>query len=209
VHALSFSLFVLIDPVTDHVLYSPKRFEKLLDEAVKGNTLFGADDRIGITSSTGALAKAGLIPTSTVLTLADRLRNETESECRPFHAPSHADFAAADEVWQMILSRLGEISLVWFENKNVKDRLNAFRRVSAVMEADDLGVDPACSRLLCPWSSVLASSTPKTRIPVSLSFETLLSVSLHRRRTQGKCSQQDMAANSPWGQGRRRASRTV
>jgi hypothetical protein len=62
---------------TDRVLYTPERFAQIVDEAAKGDGMFTADDRIEIANTVGALAKAGLIPTSTTLTLAVKLRNET------------------------------------------------------------------------------------------------------------------------------------
>jgi aminopeptidase 2 len=67
----------VLDIATDHVLYTPERFAQIFDEAVKGDGLLTADDRIEIANTVGALAKAGLIPTSTMLTLAVKLRNET------------------------------------------------------------------------------------------------------------------------------------
>jgi aminopeptidase 2 len=58
------------------VLYSPERLVKIAEEAAKGETVFSADDRIGLVNDASALAKAGFSDTSAVLSVANTLRHE-------------------------------------------------------------------------------------------------------------------------------------
>lgn len=64
--------------VLDRVLYSPERFIKTMNEAVKANSPFSLEDRIGLVYDALALTKAGYLNVSTMLSLYESLRNEEE-----------------------------------------------------------------------------------------------------------------------------------
>ena len=69
------------DILSDRVLYTPERLIKIANEAVKENSPFSLEDRIGLVYDTFALAKAGYLNISSVLSLYDTLRNEKECTC--------------------------------------------------------------------------------------------------------------------------------
>jgi aminopeptidase 2 len=63
------------------VLYAPERLEKIATEAVKEDSIFSLNDRIGLVHDSVALAKAGLSDVSGTLTLIDIFRSERECQC--------------------------------------------------------------------------------------------------------------------------------
>ena len=69
------------DFLPDRVLYTPERLEKIAQEAVKANSAFTLEDRIGLVYDALALTKAGYLNVSSVLSLYDILRHE--KECKP------------------------------------------------------------------------------------------------------------------------------
>ncbi|KAF8892603.1 leucyl aminopeptidase [Infundibulicybe gibba] len=98
------------------VLYTPDRLAKIASEAAKENSNFALTDRIGLVQDSMALSKAGLAKLSSALTLVDHLKHE--KEC--------------------ILSSLVSI---WWEHKDIVDKLNAFRRTLFVPLVEQLGYD--------------------------------------------------------------------
>ena len=66
----------------DRVLYSPERLVAIAKEAIKENSPFSVEDRIGLVYDGLALARAGYLNVSGVLTLYDVLREEKECEFR-------------------------------------------------------------------------------------------------------------------------------
>ncbi len=54
---------------------------KIAHEAVKDNSAFTLEDRIGLVYDALALAKAGYLNVSSILSLYDVLRHEKECEC--------------------------------------------------------------------------------------------------------------------------------
>ena len=77
-----FNQFLTIQPKLKHVdrvLYTPERLAAIAKEAAKPEgSIFTFEDRIGLINDAPALAKAGLIKVSSVLTLIENFRNETE-----------------------------------------------------------------------------------------------------------------------------------
>jgi aminopeptidase 2 len=64
----------------DRVLYTPERLTNIAMEAVKTNSCFSLNDRIGLVHDAMALSKAGLSKLSSALTLVDIFRNEKECQ---------------------------------------------------------------------------------------------------------------------------------
>ncbi|KAF9036751.1 hypothetical protein BJ165DRAFT_1532853 [Panaeolus papilionaceus] len=93
------------------VLYTPERLAKIAAEAAKENSAFSLDDRIGLVHDSMALSKAGLQKLSSALTLVDLWKNEKEYL-----------------VWQGIGEAVGGLVSIWWENPQVVNKLNAFRR---------------------------------------------------------------------------------
>jgi hypothetical protein len=62
------------------VLYSGDLFDKGMQEAVKVNSIFTAEDRVGLLLDTLAFAKAGLTRTNRLLSLGYALRGERDCE---------------------------------------------------------------------------------------------------------------------------------
>lgn len=60
------------------MLYSPDTTVKISAEAAKPDSAFSLNDRIGLVIDSVALAKAGFSNTSSMFTLIDGLRGETE-----------------------------------------------------------------------------------------------------------------------------------
>ncbi|KAJ3551896.1 hypothetical protein NM688_g4446 [Phlebia brevispora] len=93
------------------VLYTPERLTKIAQEAVKEDSVFGVEDRIGLVYDALALAKAGYLDVSGILLLYDILRNEKEYL-----------------VWCSIADALDSIESTWYEHEDIFEKLNAFRR---------------------------------------------------------------------------------
>lgn len=62
----------------DRVLYAPERLVTIAKEAVKEDSVFSLEDRIGLVYDAVALARAGYLDVSAVLSLLDVFRNEEE-----------------------------------------------------------------------------------------------------------------------------------
>lgn len=73
---------MFISPPTDRVSYSPERLLAIANEAVKENSPFSVEDRIGLIYDSIALARAGYSDISGVLAIYDVLRNEKDCESR-------------------------------------------------------------------------------------------------------------------------------
>ena len=58
------------------MLYSPERFVAIAKEAAKEDSVFSAEDRLGLVYDALALAKGGYLESSSVLALYDAFRNE-------------------------------------------------------------------------------------------------------------------------------------
>ncbi|KAI0373350.1 leucyl aminopeptidase [Pilatotrama ljubarskyi] len=93
------------------VRYPPERLTKLGEQAAAPDSPFSLSDRIGLVLDALALSKAGYTTVSSALELISTLRNEKEYL-----------------VWDAIASNLAAIVSTWWENAEVVDRLNAFRR---------------------------------------------------------------------------------
>lgn len=73
----------LTDFALDRALYTPERLMEIAKEAMKENSAFTLEDRIGLVNDALALAKAGYLNVSSILSLYDILRHEKECECAP------------------------------------------------------------------------------------------------------------------------------
>ncbi|KAL6056357.1 Aminopeptidase [Balamuthia mandrillaris] len=103
------------------VKYSPAMVQKLL-AALDGHSL-GTIDRLGIQNDAFALAKAGHLPTSQVLTLASAYGNETDYT-----------------IWSDLSINLAQMASVW-EAEPAAPQLNAFIRSLIGPAASNLGWD--------------------------------------------------------------------
>lgn len=120
----------------DHVLYTPERLEKIGVEAAKDSSVFSLNDRIGLLQDAFSLCKASLTGLSSCLTLVKLWKHE--QECTPLDLyGAHKSyflvyyiFFVVDLVWKAISNGLGELASIWWENPEVIDGLNKFRRVS-------------------------------------------------------------------------------
>jgi aminopeptidase 2 len=101
--------------------YTPARLEKLGRAAKDG--LLSVEDRAGMIADAGALAASGYQKTSGVLNLLKGFDSESEFV-----------------VWNEILTRLSAIQGAWiFEDKSVRDGLEAFQRDLASEKAHKYG----------------------------------------------------------------------
>jgi aminopeptidase 2 len=101
--------------------YSPSRLEKLGKSAKEG--LLSVQDRAGMIADAGALATSGYQKTSGVLSLVKGFNSETEFI-----------------VWNEIITRLSSIQGAWiFEDKKVRDSLEAFQRDLVSPKAGEMG----------------------------------------------------------------------
>lgn len=64
-------------------MYTPERLAAIAKEAAKPDSIFTFEDRIGLINDAPALAKAGLIKVSSMLTLIENFRDETECTLYP------------------------------------------------------------------------------------------------------------------------------
>ena len=71
----------LNDFALDRVLYTSERLMQIAQEAMKENSAFTLEDRIGLVNDALALSKAGYLNVSSILSLYDVLRREKECEC--------------------------------------------------------------------------------------------------------------------------------
>lgn len=109
------------------VAYSPDRLAKLGDEASRPGTAFGLEDIFGILSDAMSLAWARRSKTSAVLSMIERLKDQTEYL-----------------IWDAIGGRLETIeSDFWEEPEEVINRIRAFRRSLFSPIVQRLGYDYA------------------------------------------------------------------
>lgn len=103
--------------------YTPARLEKLGQAAKDG--LLTTEDKAGMIADAGALATSGYQKTSGVLSLLKGFDAETEFV-----------------VWNEIVARLSAIQAAWmFEDKAVRDGLEAFQRDLVSAKAHKMGWD--------------------------------------------------------------------
>ncbi|KAJ7441762.1 leucyl aminopeptidase [Mycena galericulata] len=94
------------------VLYSSDRLKAIGVEAAKDtSTVFSTSDRVGLVLDAVALAKADLLKINDALALIYALRSDKD-----YH------------VWVAIASSLAGLSSIWWEDQNIVDLLNKFRR---------------------------------------------------------------------------------
>lgn len=62
------------------MLYEEARLSKIAAEVAKPHSVFGVEDRMGLTFDALALSKANLMKLSSALNLINALRNEQECE---------------------------------------------------------------------------------------------------------------------------------
>ncbi|KAF4618596.1 hypothetical protein D9613_009661 [Agrocybe pediades] len=93
------------------VLYTPERLVAIGKEAIKENSIFSLEDRIGLVDDAVALAKAGLLKLSSSLSLVDLWRDEKEFL-----------------VWKSISSSIEHLKSTWWEYPKILEKLNAFSR---------------------------------------------------------------------------------
>jgi aminopeptidase 2 len=110
--------------VTVRVLYSSKRLTKIASVAAEGESIFSQDDRIGLVNDAAALAKAGFIPASAALAVADRLRGETRQH-----------------VWDTIGAFANSVRGVWYEHEKVVDGMAKFQRSLFTPLVEKLGYE--------------------------------------------------------------------
>ncbi|KAI1788458.1 peptidase family M1-domain-containing protein [Ganoderma leucocontextum] len=91
--------------------YPAERLLKLGQQAAAENSPFSLSDRMGLVSDALAAAKAGYASVSSALGLIETLKNEKE----------HL-------VWTAIASNLSLIASTWYDNTEVLEKLNVFRR---------------------------------------------------------------------------------
>ncbi|KAI0789033.1 hypothetical protein BC629DRAFT_1582206 [Irpex lacteus] len=108
------------------VLYTPERLVAIAKEAVREDSVFSLEDRIGLVYDSLALACAGYLEVSAVLPLYDVFRNEKEYF-----------------VWDCISASFSEFVSTWYEYPQILEKLNAFRRELFVPIVDRLGYDYA------------------------------------------------------------------
>lgn len=101
--------------------YTPERLEKLGEAAKQGK--LSVEDRAGMIADAGALATSGYQKTSGVLNLLKGFTGENEFV-----------------VWSEIIARLSSIQAAWlFEEKAIRDGLEAFQRELVAAKAHELG----------------------------------------------------------------------
>ncbi|KAJ7472122.1 leucyl aminopeptidase [Mycena latifolia] len=95
------------------VLYTSERLSKIAIEATKEDSIFSLSDRIGLLYDVAELSRAGLTQVSTLLTLADIWRNETN--CKYM-------------VWSGILNNIGVMVHAFSDHPQIIGGLRAFLR---------------------------------------------------------------------------------
>ncbi|KAI0340189.1 leucyl aminopeptidase [Trametopsis cervina] len=93
------------------VLYTPDRLLKIAEEAIKENSAFSLEDRIGVVLDSLALNRAGYLDAGGVLGLFDILRDEKEYL-----------------VWSSIADSLSTFSSTWYEQPEIVTKIDAFRK---------------------------------------------------------------------------------
>ncbi|KAF7328714.1 Aminopeptidase 1 [Mycena venus] len=106
------------------VLYTPERLSKIAAEATKEGSVFSLSDRIGLLYDVSALSKPGLTQVSSLLTLVDIWRNET----------NHL-------VWVGALNSLAGVIRPFEDHRQINDSLRAFTRTLFVPIVQRFGYD--------------------------------------------------------------------
>jgi hypothetical protein len=131
----------------DRVLYTPERLEKIATEAAKNDLIFSPRDRIGLLKDVSELSNAGLTLVSSLLTLVDIWRGETNCKL-PFHFFSIANLFALDLVWAGVLNSFEGILRAFEEHPRLITTFRAFIRVRFIF-----GVSGMYSRILS-WQTL-------------------------------------------------------
>ncbi|KAJ6558360.1 peptidase family M1-domain-containing protein [Mycena capillaripes] len=106
------------------VLYTPERLSKIAAEAAKEDSAFSLSDRIGLIYDVSELAKAGMTKLSSLFTLVDIWRNETNSL-----------------VWASILTGLNGVLRTFQLHPQIDTPLRAFMRTLFVPLVQRLGYE--------------------------------------------------------------------
>ncbi|KAJ7877349.1 leucyl aminopeptidase [Mycena leptocephala] len=122
------------------VSYTPERLAKIATEAAKKDSVFSLSDRIGLLCDVSELSKAGLTQVSSLLTLIDIWRNETNCK-QPFHSLSFVNLSALDLVWVSVLNSFGGIIRPFEERPQIDTSLRAFIRTLFVPLVQRLGYE--------------------------------------------------------------------
>ncbi|KAF8448022.1 leucyl aminopeptidase [Boletus edulis BED1] len=104
------------------VLYPKEQLTRIALEAAQGDAVFSLNDRIGLVHDTMALAKSGHATVSSALTVVDIFRNEPEFL-----------------VWDSIAENLALLVSTWWENEEIVQGLNEFRKKLFKPIVDRLG----------------------------------------------------------------------
>ncbi|KAL4244429.1 Aminopeptidase [Abortiporus biennis] len=113
------------------VMYPTERLTKIALESAQEHSPFSFQDRIGLILDARALAKAGLIPTSNVLTLINAIAKSEKEGL----------------VWSTIADTLEDLTSTWFEQQDIVDSLNDFRGRLFGPLVDSLGYEYAENEL--------------------------------------------------------------
>jgi len=105
------------------VLYVPERLVKIAREAAKKDSILSLEDRLGLVSDALELAKAGYSLLSSTLKLYEIFRNEDNYQ-----------------LWRGVADGLTSISSTWFEQPDIVENLDAFRRSLFVPIVKRLGM---------------------------------------------------------------------
>ncbi|KAJ7247921.1 hypothetical protein B0H12DRAFT_1203161 [Mycena haematopus] len=108
------------------VKYSSDRLKAIGVEAAKEQSLFSVADRVGLVNDAFALAKADILKMSDALSLSYALRSEKE-----YH------------VWMAIASNLTNLVSIWWEDREIVELLNSFRRACFAPLVEMLGYQSA------------------------------------------------------------------
>ncbi|KZT61401.1 hypothetical protein CALCODRAFT_553125 [Calocera cornea HHB12733] len=107
------------------VLYTPQHLAKLADAAGRPNSIFSAEDKMGLIGDAFTLAKSGHGSTSAALELVSKLRMDEDYS-----------------VWSRIARGLAELTSAWWEQpEEVRAGLRAFRRSMFAPLAEKLGFE--------------------------------------------------------------------
>ncbi|KAJ7641728.1 leucyl aminopeptidase [Roridomyces roridus] len=109
---------------TYRVLYTPDRLSKIAKEATKDNSALSLKDRIGLIYDIAALSTAGLTPLSSLFSLVDIWRNET-------------NYMVWNSAWTNIMVVIHAFSAA----VEIRDRLRAFGRSLFLPLVQRLGYD--------------------------------------------------------------------
>ncbi|KAJ7457967.1 leucyl aminopeptidase [Mycena galericulata] len=109
---------------TYRVLYTPERLSKIAAEAAKENSVFALQDRIGLIYDVAALSAAGLAQLSSLFTLIDIWRNESNYM-----------------VWTSAWTSISTVVRTFWEHPHITQGLEAFLRSLFVPMVQRLGYE--------------------------------------------------------------------